>query len=276
MDRLTVGQMAELNGISTQTLRLYDRMGLFQPVYQNNENGYRYYDIRQSAALDMIQYMKALGIPLKEIKEQLEEQDIGVVNRRLQQRIEEIDAQMEALWVTKNAVHNMMRGLEDYKNIPTQGRIIMEELPARRAHCYAVNEDFAARGNEYFETLLRRMKNDMLTKKLPISYFCNVGSTIAGQNLLGRRFISNRIFIWADDYSSGILPVETFPGGRHLCVYFESFRNEARYREAVLREIELSKYTIKGDYICETLAEFPVFRRAERNTVVKIQVPVEG
>ena len=30
---------------------------------------YRYYDIKQNASLDMIQYMKELGMELKEIKE---------------------------------------------------------------------------------------------------------------------------------------------------------------------------------------------------------------
>ena len=65
--RLTVGEMARLNHISEQTLRLYDREGLFSPVHRDERTGYRYYDIRQSAQLDMIRYMKALGMPLKEI-----------------------------------------------------------------------------------------------------------------------------------------------------------------------------------------------------------------
>ena len=34
-------------------------------MYRDAENGYRYYDIRQSAQLDMIQRMKALGMSLK-------------------------------------------------------------------------------------------------------------------------------------------------------------------------------------------------------------------
>ena len=54
MKELTIGQMARLNGVSEQTLRLYDRTGLFSPMYRDEENGYRYYDIRQSAQLDMI------------------------------------------------------------------------------------------------------------------------------------------------------------------------------------------------------------------------------
>ena len=71
MKELSIGQMARLNGLSEQTLRLYDKAGLFSPMYRDAENGYRYYDIRQSAQLDMIQHMKALGMSLKDIREQI-------------------------------------------------------------------------------------------------------------------------------------------------------------------------------------------------------------
>ena len=33
-DYLTIGQMAELNHVSSQTLRLYDKKGLLSPAYQ--------------------------------------------------------------------------------------------------------------------------------------------------------------------------------------------------------------------------------------------------
>ena len=35
----------------------------------DEQTHYRYYDIKQNACLDMIQYMKELGMELKEIKE---------------------------------------------------------------------------------------------------------------------------------------------------------------------------------------------------------------
>ena len=78
MKHLTVGEMARLNHISEQTLRLYDKRGLLSPSFRG-ENGYRYYDIKQSAVLDIIQYMKSLGISLKEIGRQLETRDLGAL-----------------------------------------------------------------------------------------------------------------------------------------------------------------------------------------------------
>ena len=53
MKHLTVGEMARLNHISEQTLRLYDKRGLLSPSFRGG-NGYRYYDIKQSAVLDII------------------------------------------------------------------------------------------------------------------------------------------------------------------------------------------------------------------------------
>lgn len=57
LEKLTIGQMAELNHVSEQTLRLYDREGLMKPRYTDLATGYRYYHITQSARLDMIQPM---------------------------------------------------------------------------------------------------------------------------------------------------------------------------------------------------------------------------
>ena len=64
---ISIGKMAEMNHISIPTLRLYDRLGLLRPRYVDEETGYRYYDMHQNARLDMIAYMKELGMSLTEI-----------------------------------------------------------------------------------------------------------------------------------------------------------------------------------------------------------------
>ena len=90
MDKMTIGRMARLNHISEQTLRLYDRMGLLSPV-RVGENGYRYYDMRQCAQLDMIQYMKSLGMSLKDIKMHMEDKNIDMMKSVLRQKSSQIE-----------------------------------------------------------------------------------------------------------------------------------------------------------------------------------------
>ena len=66
---ISIGEMAKMNRTTVPTLRLYDPMNLLTPCYVDEKTCYRYYDIKQNARLDMIQYMKELGMELKEIKE---------------------------------------------------------------------------------------------------------------------------------------------------------------------------------------------------------------
>ena len=77
--RLTIGQMAEINRVSCQTLRHYDAQGLLVPAVVDGKTGYRYYNIMQSARLDMIQYMKSLDIGLGSIKAYLDSRDTGKI-----------------------------------------------------------------------------------------------------------------------------------------------------------------------------------------------------
>ncbi|MEG2843218.1 MAG: MerR family transcriptional regulator, partial [Ruthenibacterium sp.] len=94
MEHLTIGQMAALNHISEQTLRLYDKLGLLSPAVRQEETRYRYYDITQSARLDMIQYMKSLGMSLADIKTQLDAKNLPLVKRILTQKSKQIDGQI--------------------------------------------------------------------------------------------------------------------------------------------------------------------------------------
>ena len=53
----TIGQLAKLAGISTKTLRVYERKGLLLPE-RNEENDYRVYGEEAVKTLEKIQLMK--------------------------------------------------------------------------------------------------------------------------------------------------------------------------------------------------------------------------
>ncbi|MGG1218717.1 MerR family DNA-binding transcriptional regulator [Priestia endophytica] len=64
----SIGETARLNNISIQTLRYYDKIGIFKPHYTDQDNGYRYYHIKQFFYLDIIKYLKYIRTPLEEIR----------------------------------------------------------------------------------------------------------------------------------------------------------------------------------------------------------------
>ena len=121
MKELSIGQMARLNGLSEQTLRLYDKAGLFSPMYRDAENGYRYYDIRQSAQLDMIQHMKALGMSLKDIREQLTHFELDMFKTILHRNLEELEFRSRELMYQRRAIERTLESYEWYENAPPDG-----------------------------------------------------------------------------------------------------------------------------------------------------------
>ena len=72
---LSIGKMAEINNLTVATLRLYDELGLLHPRRKDPQSGYRYYDMAQNARLDMIAYMKELGMSLAEIADILKKEE---------------------------------------------------------------------------------------------------------------------------------------------------------------------------------------------------------
>ena len=65
---LSIGQMGKLNNLSVQTLRHYEKVGILNPSYINEETGYRYYSMKDFNTIDLIKQCKALGLSLEEIK----------------------------------------------------------------------------------------------------------------------------------------------------------------------------------------------------------------
>ena len=63
----SIGETAKLLGVSTQTLRYYDRENILKPVHINDETGYRYYSYTQFHIIDRIKYLQGFGLSLEEI-----------------------------------------------------------------------------------------------------------------------------------------------------------------------------------------------------------------
>lgn len=71
---LSIGEIAKARGVNVQSLRYYEKLGILIPAYVNPENGYRYYSLEQIMILDTIILCVDLGIPLKDLKNYVDEE----------------------------------------------------------------------------------------------------------------------------------------------------------------------------------------------------------
>ncbi len=68
----SVKKLAKLAGVSVRTLHLYDQMGLLTPA-ERTEAGYRLYGEQELLRLQQVLFYRELDIPLKEIREILDD-----------------------------------------------------------------------------------------------------------------------------------------------------------------------------------------------------------
>lgn len=95
----TIGQLAELSGVSPKALRVYEKKGLLRPL-RNSENRYRMYDEGAKAVLQKIVMLKFLGFSLEQIKDFLEQnQGTGLEESFREQKylLEQKKKQMETI-----------------------------------------------------------------------------------------------------------------------------------------------------------------------------------
>lgn len=66
--RYLIGEVSKITGISKDTLRFWDKIGLLKPKYVDPENSYRYYTYDQFWSMDIVMCCRSLNIPIDKIR----------------------------------------------------------------------------------------------------------------------------------------------------------------------------------------------------------------
>lgn len=71
---MTIGEFSRASGLTRKALRLYEGEGILLPSQINEMNGYRYYAHSQLREAELIGIARALGMPLADIRELLQDE----------------------------------------------------------------------------------------------------------------------------------------------------------------------------------------------------------
>lgn len=120
--KFLIGELARIFNISADTLRHYDRIGLFQPD-PNEKNKYRYYNIGKFFLLSRILFLKNLNISLEEIKGYLSNQRTEHLLTMLKEKDDAIDKEIEHLQNMKKKIRSKVELIEESKTYMNTIRI---------------------------------------------------------------------------------------------------------------------------------------------------------
>ena len=273
LQKLSIGQMAELNHVSEQTLRLYDKEGLLVPRCVDPVTGYRYYHIIQSAKLDLIQNMKVYGMTLRQIRSFLDSNDPAALREMLSEQVTSIEERIRQLRRSQSAITRTLDNYRRYEAMPQNGEIFLEYIPERRIFRYSCDVNYFDQDESGYEYMLRQMKTNLVANNMPLSYFTNIGTIIRREHLVPDALFSNEVFLFVDEDDSS-QAMETLPAASYLCLCSDEFSMEAANVRRLLDYVQTRGCEIAGDYICEVVVDFPMFDFDRRRMFYKAQIPV--
>ena len=98
---LKIGEVSRRSGLTVKTIRFYCDEGLIQPT-SRSEGGYRLFDDAVFAELSLIRTLRAMEIPLQDVRQILEARRSGVctcrdLKARIRSKAGEIGEKIEAL-----------------------------------------------------------------------------------------------------------------------------------------------------------------------------------
>lgn len=273
LQKLSIGQMAELNHVSEQTLRLYDKECLLVPRCVDPVTGYRYYHIIQSAKLDLIQNMKVYGMTLRQIRSFLDSNDPAALRALLTEQADSIEERIRQLRRSQSAITRTLDNYRRYEAMPRNGEIFLEYIPERRIFRYSCDVNYFDQDESGYEYMLRQMKTNLVTNNMPLSYFTNIGTIIRREHLVPDALFSNEVFLFVDEDDSS-QAMETLPAASYLCLCSDEFSMEAANVRRLLDYVQTRGCEIAGDYICEVVVDFPMLDFDRRRMFYKAQIPV--
>lgn len=129
--RFSVKELAQIVGISSRNIRYYDDIELFK-CSGKSENGYRYYTIDKIEEIYIINYLRHMGISIKEIKSHLENRNIDEYDSILNNQLDKVTYEILKLQSIQYQIKRRIASLEHIRNLPPLGKIVVQSLEAHR------------------------------------------------------------------------------------------------------------------------------------------------
>ncbi|TWG67685.1 MerR family transcriptional regulator [Bacillus subtilis] len=212
---LSISEMAKLRRITAETLRHYDRIGLFKPAYIDPNTGYRFYSIYQYEVLGTIKELRQIGMNLEEIKFFLTERNTEKSMRILEKKHKILQRNIKELIDLEKSINEK---IENFHKVSKEGL-----FPGIKIYTF---ED------RLFITKNTKISNDlelsygvieienMMQEKAPLIASDRLGVLIEKEDLLSENYSSPTTLVARTNYIKDTPEkyVIRVPKGKFVCL----------------------------------------------------------
>ncbi len=211
---LSITELSRRKNITAETLRHYDRIGLFRPDYVDPVTNYRYYSYRQCEKIGTIIELRNLGLSLRELQEYLNNRNIESSYKLLAGKSMEIAQTIQHLKATQLEINAKVANLKAAMEADDSAQIKYCDFPDRyvlAAPQYRTNMD------EYLYDVL--FLEEELKGKMPVFATDHIGALIDKDSLKEYDSVISRAACVRDEkilksYNKDKLT--KIPGGKYL------------------------------------------------------------
>lgn len=268
-NKFTIGQIAKLHNIPVKTLRYYNEIGLFNPIEVDENNGYRYYSTEQFERLNTINYLKVLGIPLKEIKSLLEVSNTHFFLAQLEKQKEITTNKIIELTHIKHIITERIKEVQKASTVSEVDTVFIRSIGERKV--FRLKQAFCSQHE--LEMYLRKLENKL--NKTSTLFIGKVGLTVSMENIKNNNFQEyNSVFIQEIHNCESDL-VDIFPEAQYACIYYRGDHSQStKYYQKIMDYLLQTGYEIAGDSIERTLINEYISKNPE-DYLTEIQIPVQ-
>ena len=222
-NRFSIGEMSRLMNVPIKTLRYYDEIGLFKPVEVNRDTGYRYYSTEQFEQLDIIKYLRLLGVPLAEIAAHFTQLRVENFLQLLKRQEKTIDEKIRELQQTRQKFGSRIAELEEALQGGEVGIPVIKRYPARRI----IRLQASVRRGPGLEMMIRKLEKLIGGTHSPI-FIGKVGFTVSAENLVQENFQEySSVFILMEESMAESSLSAILPAGEYACLLFQGSHNDS-------------------------------------------------
>lgn len=268
--RFTIGEMAKMHNIAESTLRYYDEKGIFHPSIVDPQTNYRYYTIDQFSLLDMIKFLRQLNIPLKEIKQYIDERNPSYALSLLEKQQEMMLKKQKEIEYALAKMEHRIHLIKKATKAETD-RILIKKIPKRKITAIAVAPNTT---DDMFDYYIHSLQKNM--KQLDDSLFSgDIGVTISKKAFMQKEFQAySSVFILLDYMPYQVHSSDSIKAGMFACAYHHgSYEETGETYKKLMEYIDQEGYEIIGDSIEIGLIDWSVTENPEEQ-VTEIQIPV--
>ena len=161
----TVSTVSRNLGISTRMLRYYEQIGLIESQ-RKEDYSYRVYDETAVRRLRQIILLRKLRIPVKQIKDILNSEEITSAMEIFQQNINELNEEISALSTVRNILGSLVKSLEEKINIKVTFDLLSDESVTGLISSLNLPKNYIKEENSIMEDLNNLDKADEKLNKL--------------------------------------------------------------------------------------------------------------